>query len=619
MQKRFTPRDYILFALLAVLFCSIILTMYQIDRQWAKLAKMETSLSDQARDMRELRKAIKSGAISSNGTNQTGDKHKNAIPAAFKRAYAMTQKADYAEGDWSVRALNSTLKTITPLVSSDYDASILQGYVLETLLRYNPGTLEIEGLIANSWTISEDGLVYTFKLRDDVRFSDGNPLTANDVVFTYNFLMNEKIAAPRHRSYFSKVSEVKALDKYTVRFTYKEPYYNSLMLAGELQILPKHYYEKFLQEPTKFNKSKGYLLGSGPYRLKDNKEWSPVDGLVEFERNPRYWGAVTPSYEKLIWKIIVNDSARLTTFRNEDIDLYGARPIEYKKLVNDKQIKKISRNFEYTYQTAGYTYIGWNQLNDGKPTRFANETVREAMTYIIDRQKIIDEIYSGYGDVAKGPFNPLGFQHNPKLSPRPYDLNKAKELLSQAGYQDRDGDGVIEDEAGKPFKFELIYFRDSDDYKRLSLLLKDMLAKAGIVVELKPTEWPVMLEKTDNKKFDAMMLAWSASVESDLYQIFHSSQTLAKGNNFINYKSKKLDKLIEQARSSVNKEERIKLWRACEQVMYDEQPYTFLMRRKSLAFVNKRLQNLTITKFGLNTKEAPIETYVPLSVQKYTK
>ncbi len=128
-------------------------------------------------------------------------------PLASKRAKIASEQADYAQGDWSVNALGSGLKTITPLVSTDADASDIQSYILETLMTRDPDTLEYTGLIAKDWTISEDGLVITFRLRDDVYFSDGEPLDSSDVVFTFDFIMNEKIQAPRHRAYLEKIAK----------------------------------------------------------------------------------------------------------------------------------------------------------------------------------------------------------------------------------------------------------------------------------------------------------------------------------------------------------------------------------------------------------------------------
>ncbi len=333
MERRFTVKDFSNFTFLSLLAVMILLTMYMVDRQWNKMAQMERVMQEQADSMRELRmlvrsvdKRIQSGSVNSGSSASNQAPVGDDIPGAFRRAKIAADRPAFQQGDWHVQAFGLNLKTMTPLVSSDVYASNVQSYVLESLLIRDPDTLEWVGLIARSWDVSDDGLTLTFKLRNDVVFSDGQPLTSDDVVFTFDFIMNETIAAPRARAYFEKMKSVTALGDYTVSFEFKEPYFNALSLAGGMSIMARHFYEPYLEEPETFNQSKGLLLGSGPYRLQDPKGWTPDLGMVELERNPRYWGPILPAFNRLLWKVIENDSARLTTFRNGEIDIYSARP-----------------------------------------------------------------------------------------------------------------------------------------------------------------------------------------------------------------------------------------------------------------------------------------------------
>lgn len=618
MQKQLTARDWILYSLLSLLILLVLLAMYQIDRQWLKLSEMETAMSEQSKDMRELRVAITSGAVSAISTTNPSVAS-GEVTQAFKRALAATRLPDYARGDWSVDSFSTNIKTITPLVSSDLYASNVQSNVLESLITRNPDTLEWEGLIAKSWKISDDGLVISFQMREDVSFSDGQPLTAEDVVFSFDFIMTEAIQAPRERAYLEKIKAVKASGKYEVVFTFKEPYFEALSLAGGMSILPKHFYASYVKEPQKFNQSKGLLLGSGPYKLTDPKNWTPDKGNIELVRNERYWGDVPASFNRILWKVIQNDSARLTTYRNGDIDSYSARPVEYQELKKDEQLIAKSQNFEYMPPTVGYSYIGWNQERAGKPTRFADKRVRQAMTYLTDVSRIIKDVQLNYAEPAVSPFSNTSKQHNGSLQPYPFNLAKAKALLTEVGYEDRNGDGVLEDKSGKPFEFKLTYFQANEDTKRMALLLKDLYARAGVRMIPFPQEWPVMLENLGKKDFDAITLAWTSGIETDLYQIFHSSQAISNGDNYISYKNPELDKLIEQARRTVDESKRMPLWQSAERILYEDQPYTFMMRRKSLLFVDKRIHNLQMTKLGLNLGSLPLENYVPVAQQKYTQ
>jgi peptide/nickel transport system substrate-binding protein len=623
MSKRFSRIDFVMYFFLGCIFVLILLAMYMVDRQWEMMSRIRGTLVEQARDLGALREDVRSlrGELKRGAKlNVSGDEFVSGVDdnfPVFARADTLVDKSDYTQGDWLVRAFATGLKTISPLVSSDAYAARVQNFVLESLLTRNPDTLEWEGHIAKSWQISEDGLTITFDVREGVTFSDGESLDASDVAFTFDFIMDESIAAPRERASLDKIESVTSSDANTVVFKFREPYFNSLALAGGLNILPQHFYRKYLQQPEAFNQSKGILLGSGPYRLNDPVAWTPDAGLVELERNPRYWGPIQPSYKRILWKIIENDSARLTTFRNGDIDVYDARPREYQTLLDDEKLRQQTNNFEYMSPTAGYSYIGWNQKRDGTATRFADRRVRLAMTYLTDRQRTIEEIMLGHAEQAHSPFNPRSAQHDKTLAAHGYSVEKALALLTEVGFQDRDGDGILEDSNGKPFEFELVYFQGSEDTKRIVLFLKDLYARVGILMKPLATEWSVMIDLIDKRNFDAITLGWTSGVETDIYQMFHSAQIEEGGDNFINFKSTELDQLIDRARATVNEKSRMALWRQAERIMHFEQPYTFLMRRKTLAFIDNRLQNLTITNLGLNLDFVPIETYVPAILQKY--
>ncbi|MFO8024665.1 peptide-binding protein [Thiohalophilus sp.] len=622
MEKRFTFKDFFLFAFLALLFITLLLSMYMVDRQWAEMAGIQRTMNEQAEDIRALRGSInrlerrlERGEIASDGG---GSAQSEAELPAFERALAATRESDFARGDWLVDSFGTGIKTITPLVSSDAYASQVQSYVQESLLTRDPDSLEWVGLIARDWQVSDDGLSFTFRLREGVKFSDGELLDADDVVFTFEFIRNPAIAAPRERAIYDKIDSVIATGPNEVVFKFKEPYFNSLALAGGMAIMPRHFYEPYLDEPETFNQSKGLLLGSGPYRLADPKGWTPDQGLVELQRNPRYWG-LQPSFGRVMWKVIQNDAARLTTFRNGEIDTYSARPREYQTLLDDKSLMSRSQRFEYMSPTAGYSYIGWNQQRNGKPTRFADARVREAMTYLTDRQRIINEIMLGYAEVAISPFNPRSEQHDPALEPRRFNLDKARRLLGEAGYRDRNNDGLLEGPDGEAFEFELVFFQDSEDTRRIVLFLKDIYARAGISMIPKPTEWSVMLDLINKRDFDAITLGWTSGVETDIYQIFHSKQIESGGDNFVGYENEQLDQLIEQARGTVDEARRMPLWQEAERILHNDQPYTFLMRRESLVFIDERIKNLQNTNLGLNLGILPVEIYVPLDMQKYNR
>ena len=187
---------------------------------------------------------------------------------------------------------------------------------------------------------------------------------------------------------------------------------------------------------------------------------------------------------------------------------------------------------------------------------------------------------------------------------------------------DRDDDGVVESEAGEPLEFKITYPSGSDNYKRAMLLLKDLYVRGGVIMEPDPVDWPVLIETLDNKTFDAVSLGWGATLEIDLFQNLHSSQTEPGGDNFINHKSPELDAAIEAARRELDEEERMQLWQKAHEIIWREQPYTYLFRTKSLVFVDKRIKNVKVLRAGINSGgiwRVPLEWYVPSAEQKYTR
>ena len=604
--------------MLGIIFL-LLLTMYMIDRQWKKIDSLQNAIDEQGRDIRSLRSAtVSSASVRLHDSSRVDDLPMASGSDAFSKVASMSHNSDYAEGDWLVVPLESSLKTISPVISSEKNASSIQTFVIESLLIRDPESLEWTGLLAESWVVSDDGLIFDFKLRPEAGFSDGSRLTAEDVKFSYEFVMDEKIAAPALRSYLEKINSVEVLDMLSVRFILKEPYFAGLSLLGELPVLSSAYYRKYLQNSEQYNQSKGLLFGSGPYRLVNPEQWSPESGRVELVRNNRYWGPVVPSLDRLVWKIIENENARLTTFRNGELDAYTAEPREFEALREEPFFKDKASSFDFMPPFQGYSYIGWNTKKSERPTFFADQRVRLAMTLLTDRARIIDEIKLGFAEAVVSPFNQNSKQHDPQLTPRPYDPEQAAQLLAESGFADRDGNGVLENSDGIPFEFELVFFQGREETRRIVLLLKDIYARAGIVLTPKPTDWPVMIDLLRNRNFDAIALGWTSGVETDIYQMFHSSQIASGGDNFVGFQHSRFDDLVEQARSTVDEAERMQIWRKAEAILYEQQPYTFLYRSKVLRFYDARIKNLLVTKMGMTAELTPLEVYVPANQQKYT-
>lgn len=675
MENRFGIKDFFIFLALIVLIVLVVVAMFQYDRQWEDVQLVKTRLESQSVEIQKLSRLIENGAVTMRGSDAAADAagvQKSDGP--FSRILKAQSLAGYASGDWFISSFPGKTAKLTPLLSGDAYAAEVQSHVLESLVSRDPQTLDWYGLLAKSWTIHDnsqawheamdplrqrvkgdpkkffddpdlpsefatlpqvkelkqaldkgeavevpdsvlalypgipDAATIRFTLRDGVRFSDGQPLTADDVIFTYDLIMNPAIAAPRARAYYSRIRAVQKTGGDEVEFVFCEPYFQAFELAATMEILPQHFYSKYT--PEQLNQSVGLLMGSGPYRLPDPASWKP-GAPIELVRNDRYWG-VPPAFNRIVFREISSDQGRLASFRNGEIDALSASPDQYRALSSDPQFMQKVQAFEYQNPVGGYRYVAWNERNP----LFKDRRVRQALTMLLDRQRMIQEISLGYGALATGPFNPLSKQYNPQVKPWPYDVAEAKKLFTEAGFSDNGDNGILKDADGRPFEFRLTYPAGSANYDKMVLYMRDAYAQAGIILKPDPLEWQAFEDRLKNKNFEAISLGWTSGLESDIYQMFDSSQSGPEGDNFISYANPKLDEIIEKARSTMDEAQRMPLWQQAHEILHEDQPYTFLWFGKSLIFVDKRIQNIQRVKLGLSPMD---EWFVPLSEQKYSQ
>ena len=522
-----------------------------------------------------------------------------------KRADLPGEEYPGDDGDWLVFHIIAEPATLNPITRKDIYASYIVGdefgNVFESFLKYNLDAIELEPLLAESYEISENGLELTFNLRDDAYFSDGKKITTDDVIFSYQTIINPKVDAHALANYYRDIKEVIRINDRTVKFVMRQPYYKSVEVAGGMPILPKHIYE--FDDPSEFNEHRSNPIGSGPYVF---EKWD-VGQQIVLRRNENYWGP-KPKLKKLIFRIITNEIAALQALRSHEIDFIEPASEQFVELSENKEFIEEFRCISYWSPTEGYSYVGWNQLLPF----FADRKVRLAMTHLIDREGIIRGIYKGLGRVVTGPFYFLGPQNNPGIEPWPYDPAKAMKLLNEAGWIDTDADG-IRDKDGVLFRFKMMIPSGSPIYERLARLIKDSMAKAGIEMIIDPYEWSVFEERLNQRNFDAIMLGWGGVVQSDPYQIWHSSQIAGRGSNRIGFANDEADTLIEEARRTMDVEKRNKLYHKFHEILHFEQPYTFFRARPAIRFLDKRFENVKIHKIGLDIHE----WYVPKEKQRY--
>jgi peptide/nickel transport system substrate-binding protein len=540
-------------------------------------------------------------------------------------------------GDWLVIHSLSDPELLNPLTSSDASSSEVLNYIFETLLARNPKTLELKPWVAVVRPeISQDKLTYTFKIRQDARFQDGRPITGEDVLFSVKAIKCPFVNAPFLRVYFDSLVDAELLDRYTIRFVTKEPYFLNESVLGGITLLPRHYYDpenllqhisvrQLSQDPVKlppeakrfgeqfnrnFNRSP---LGSGPYKF---SHWK-TGREIELARDPNYWGTGKedidqPHLDRLKFRVVNNMDAALIQLKSGGLDYMEAlQPVQVVRGTNSERFNREFKKYEYYAPT--YTYIGWN--ND-HPI-FRDKRVRQAMTYMTDRKLIVQSVLFGLGEVVDSTIYFFRPEYDKDLKSYPFDPQKALALLHEAGWRDSDGDGVLDkvvDGKKIPLRFEIKVNSGNAVRESVALVLVEELRKHGIDARVRQLDWTIFLNDVKNHQFDAVVLGWQMqTTEPDMYQIWHSSQAANKGSNAISYKNARVDEILETYRREFDPQKRIQLYKEFQEILSDEQPYTFLYVGKRVSAVQRRFEGVEIFPDGLR----PIDWWVPLARQRY--
>jgi len=373
-------------------------------------------------------------------------------------------------------------------------------------------------------------------------------------------------------------------------------------------ILPKHYFSQF--EPGQINQATGILMGSGPFRMETlpagpadlANQWAPPADIV-LVRNDRWWQGRVP-LAKYRFKVITNELARLVEYRNGLASMILPTAPQFNEVLrSDPSFEESNYALKWVNMRSGYSFIAWQAGPRGETGRippFHDKRVRQAMTLLLDREKMIRDIWDGIGLVAKGPFNPESPASNPAIEPLPYDPAKARVLLKEAGWEDRDGDGILEDAKGEKFRFEFTYATGGEISERIARFIKDTYSKAGMICDTRPVDWSAYQSILKARDFDAFTMAWAATApESDLKQMFHSDSTAKGMDNWIQWKCPEADRLLDKGRATIDDETRMLVWHELEAVIADEQPYTFVRLPPWLRFVRRDVGNVNAYRTGL--------------------
>ena len=513
--------------------------------------------------------------------------------------HRLTEEKPPAYGDILVRGDIGDASNLIPLLASDTASHNIAGMVYNGLVKYDKD-MNIVGDLAESWDISSNGLVITFHLRKGVQWHDGKPFTSADVLYTYQATIDPKTPTA-YAGDFLKVKKVEAPDDYTFRATYDKPFAPAL-ISWSSAILPRHLLAG--KDITQSSLSR-HPIGTGPYKF---KEWVAGQKIV-LVSNPDYFEG-QPYIDGRITRIIPDTATMFLELRAQNIGMMGLTPLQYTRQTENNLFQN---NFnKYRYLSFAYTYMGYNLKNP----LFADKRVRQAISYAINKDEIISGVLLNLGKPANGPYKPGTWAYNDQVKIYKYDPQKARELLRATGWTTMNQDGILE-KNGKPFTFEIVVNQGNETRQKCAEIIQRQLKEVGISVKIRVLEWSAFVTDFINKRrFDAVILGWTIPLDPDAYDVWHSSKTKPEELNFISYNNPEVDEMLEKGRSTFDQKERKKYYDRFQEILAEDQPYTFLYVPDALVIINKRFRGIEPAPIGLEHNF--IQWYVPKDEQKYT-
>jgi len=441
------------------------------------------------------------------------------------------------------------------ITTSAYSARIL-ALINDGLVGMN-SRLEWEPALAESWTWSSDGLTLEFKLREGVRWSDGAPFSAHDVVASYALFTDPRVDSSR-RSNFAEILGYSAPDSHTVQVRFAARSRDQLFNAN-LTIFPEHLIREYDLEDVERWEWNRAPVGLGPYRL---QRWDAGERIV-LERNPHFWGE--PAYlDRVIFEFTPDAMVRLLRLEAGEVDMVVGIPLK-----DESRLRKNAPEIR-VYPLSGrlYGYLTYNLRNP----MLADARVRRALSHAIDRRAFTENLMFGRAQPAASLIVPaLAWAHDPKQEPDPLDLEHAAELLSAAGFVDQDGDGILERD-GEPFEIQ-VTTRTGDPVRENGvLILQENLARAGVRVRIRMMESGAALAEVRQGDFDVYYGHFQSRLSVDPTMLVGTGGSV----NYGGYSDARMDEMIRQGLGEMDRERARLIWFEFQEYFAQEQPWSML-------------------------------------------
>lgn len=500
-----------------------------------------------------------------------------------------------AFGDMFVSASLGDASRLNPLLATDSASGEICGLVFNGLVKYDKN-LTLVGDLAAGWEMSDGGRQWVFHLKPGVRWHDGAPFTAADVVFTFEKLRDPSVKTP-FRADYELVSSVTALDPLTVRVRYHTPFAPALESWG-MGIIPKH-----LLSQGDFNTHPVHRhpVGTGIFRF---DRWR-TDEKIILSANPDAFEG-RPFFDRYLFRVIPDQSVQFLELRQRSIDSMNLTPDQFRAY--PEFFHAYNR---FRYPAFSYLFFGFNLRNP----LFSDHRVREALARGVDKGELIDGVFLGLGRPATGPFPPGSWAFDPTVPDTPYDPAGARKLLAEAGWRDSDGDAVL-DKDGRPFAFTVLVNQGNKTRELTALILQSRWREIGVDMHVRVLEWSAFLhDYVDPRRFDALILGWNLSRDPDQWVIWHSSADVTGGYNFMGYHNPAADQLWDEGRLTFDPAKRQKIYHRLHAILQEDLPCLFLCYPESLPVVHRRIVGPEVAPAGLGWNFR--EWGVPRPLQKY--
>ncbi|MCA9040520.1 MAG: peptide-binding protein [Planctomycetaceae bacterium] len=507
------------------------------------------------------------------------DEANKKIISAMGRGPTSESEVDY-EAVWN-HHVGSDAKSTNPLMASstiEFDVGGLTGFDLFSFdWNFTPfGNKET----IVSWQSSEDGLYDKVVMRDDLVWSDGKPITAHDVVYSFRTIMDPRVPVPAARSGTDQIKWIEAYDDHTLVYFHKESLATNIWNII-FPIIPKHVYEPELENDPTLQNSEYFVnlekkpVVGGRYELvsRDRNQEMVLERREDWYMHDGKQVREKPHFKQIRMKIINDPNTALLTLIKGDIDEMQLNSQLWETNTNGDDFYE--NNTKVSVTEWGYGYFGWNN----KTPYFEDKRVREAMSYAFDHKELLDEYLYGLYEPATGIFHPESWMApKKKITPYTQNLDKAEELLDAAGWVDSDNDGVRDKEInGKriPFEFTILCVNSTRPID-FCTLLKSNLETIGIICNVSPLEFTVLQEKTRTHKFHAALGGWGSGADPSTNSNLWTTKAIDEGRNFVNYSNPKVDQLFEDAERAMDRDKRAEIYGKIHELIWEDQPYTFL-------------------------------------------